>query len=341
MSRRTPSALLVRALTRRVAALLLLVGATASTGAAAAEKTVLTLAVARSPLALAIFVADDQRLFAAEGLELRIVETSSGRAALQMMAAGQADLGTAAETAIMFEAFERNDFGVLATFSATSNDVQLLVRKGAGVRASRDLVGKRVGVVPGTSAQYFLDSHLLAQDIDPKSLQQVAVRPEDGIERLRRGDIDALAVFEPYAFKALSQLKDRVAVLSNSGGYTQSFHLVGQRKLLPERHAELERLLRAVARAKALIREEPQRAQAIMQRRLGVEPAFVDWIWPRRQSVFALNEGLVKSLQAQARWALRAGHVAARPLPDFAGLMLAAPLRAVAPDAVGLTEARP
>lgn len=338
MFRRSPSALFARALTRWIAALLLVGPAVGTT---AAERTPLTLAVAHSPLALAIFVADDQRLFAAEGLELRIVEAPSGRAALQMMAAGQADAGTAADTAIMFEAFERSDFGVLATFAATSNDVQLLVRRNAAVRNSRDLAGKRVGVVPGTSAQYFLDSYLLAQGLDPKSLQQIALRPEDGVERLRRGDIDALSVFEPYAFQALSRLKEQVAVLSNSGGYTQSFHLVAQRKLLPERQADLERLLRAIARAEALIREDPRRAQAIMRRRLQVEQAFVDWIWPRRMSVFALNEGLLKSLQAQARWALRAGHVVARPLPDFAGMMLSAPLRAVAPDAVGLVEVRP
>lgn len=336
MFRRSPSTPPARALTRWVAALLLIGG---TVGATAAERTPLTLAVARSPLALAIFVADDQRVFAAEGLELRIVETPSGRAALQMMAAGQADVGTAADTAIMFEAFERTDFGVLATFAATSNDVQLLVRKSAGVQSPRDLVGKRIGVVPGTSAQYFLDSYLLAQDIDPRTLQQVALRPEDGIERLRRGEIDALTVFEPYAFQALSQLKGQVAVLSNSGGYTQSFHLVAQKKLLPERQLDLVRLLRAVARAEALIREDPRRAQAIMRRRLQVDQAFVDWIWPRRMPVFALNEGLPKGLQSQARWALRAGHVGARTMPDFEALMQPGPLRAVAPEAVGLPDA--
>lgn len=336
MSRRSPSALFARALTRRVATLLLIGAAAVTTGAAAAEKMPLTLAVARSPLSLAIFVADDQRLFAAEGLELKLVEAPSGRSALQMMAAGRADVGTAADTAIMFEAFERSDFGVLATFAATSNDVQLLVRRSAGVRSSRDLAGKRIGVVAGTSAQYFLDSYLLAQDIDPRSLQQIALRPEEGVERLRRGDIDALSVFEPYAFQALTQLKGEVAVLSNSGGYTQSFHLVAQKKLLPERQADLERLLRAVARAEALIREDPRRAQAIMRRRLQVEQAFVDWIWPRRMSVLALNEGLPKGLLGQARWALRAGHVAGRTMPDFEALMQPGPLRAVAPDAVGL-----
>lgn len=59
---------------------------------------------------------------------------SGGRRCLQLMAAGQADLGTAAETAIAFEAFERTDFSVIASFSSTASDVELVARRVAAIR---------------------------------------------------------------------------------------------------------------------------------------------------------------------------------------------------------------
>ena len=298
----------------------------------------LTLAVARSPLALPVFVAEAESFFADEGLDLRIVEASTGRRCLEMMAQGQADMATAADTAIMFHSFEHHDFVVLASFFSTTSDAKLIVRQSAGIRTPKDLEGKRIGVVRGTSAHYFLDAYLLIHGVDPKALQRVPVQPENAVKLLQQNQVDALAVFEPVAYQAISAMPQQVIVLPDPGTYTQTFNLVARRGLAGAQDPVLVRMLRALQRAEALIREHPARAQAILRARLGVDQAFVTWIWPRRAPELSLDNALLKSLRNQARWALREGYVAGPTAPNYLEFVHPAPLSQVQPEAVGLAH---
>jgi len=296
----------------------------------------LTVAVSRSPHSLPVFVAASVGFFDAEGLAVKLTEVPSGRRCLKLMAEGQAELGTAAETAIVFESFERTDFSVVATFSSTSSDVELIARRASGVKAAADLTAKRVGVVKGTSAQYFLDTFLLNNGIDPKGITQVAVQPETAREALASGQVDAVAVFQPFAYAAAHSPRLDTVVLSESGDYKQTFNLVAQNGALQARRPDVERFLRALNRATEFIRAQPKKAEAIFVSRLGVDPAFAAWSMQRTHAVLALDEALLRTLQAQANWALREGYVAGRKPADYRTLIDPAPLRAVLPNAVGL-----
>jgi sulfonate transport system substrate-binding protein len=304
--------------------------------AGSANAAPLTVAVSRSPHSLPIFVALSEGLFEAEGLAVKAVEAPSGRRCLKLMAEGHADLGTAAETAIAFESLERTDFSIIATFSSTSSDVELVARRAAGIKAARDLIGKRVGVVKGTSAQYFLDNFLLNNDVDPKAVVQVAIQPEAALEALAAGQVDAVAVFQPFAYAAAHSPRVDGVVLSETGDYKQTFNLVAQNSFLKARRPDVERFLRAVHRANEFIRAQPRRAEAIFTSRLGAEPGFAQWSMQRTHTVLALDEALLRALQSQANWALREGYATGRKPADYRTLIDAAPLRAVLPNAVGL-----
>jgi len=298
----------------------------------------LTVAVSRSPHSLPVFVALAEGLFEAEGLAVTSIEAPSGRRCLQLMAEGQADLGTASETAIAFESLVRTDFSILATFSSTSSDVELVARRAAGIKSAGDLVGKRVGVVKGTSAQYFLDTVLLNGNVDPKSVVQVAIQPELALDTLAAGQVDAVAVFQPFAYAAAHSPRVDGVVLSETGGYKQTFNLVAQNPVLKARRPELERFLRALHKANEFIRAQPRRAELIFVSRLGVEPAFAQWSMQRTHAVLSLEEALLRTLQSQANWMLREGYASGSKPVDYRTLVDAAPLRAVLPNAVGLAR---
>ncbi len=305
-------------------------------GSAAAAP--LTVAVSRSPHSLPVFVALADGLFEAEGLEVKAVEAPSGRRCLKLMAEGRADVGTAAETAIVFESFERTDFAVIATFSSTTSDVELVARRAAGVKVPADLVGKRVGVVKGTSAQYFLDSFLLNNNVDPQSIVQVPIQPDAALNAMATGQVDAVAVFQPFAYATAHSPRVDGVVLSESGDYKQTFNLVAQNSVLKTRRSDVERFLRAIHRANESIRAQPRRAEAIFVARLAVEPSFAAWSMQRTHALLALEEGLLRTLQLQANWALREGYATGSKPADYRVMIDAAPLRAVLPNAVGLAR---
>ena len=63
--------------------------------------------------------------------------------------------------------------------------------------------GKRIGTVAGTSSQYFLASWLLFHNLQADSVTVVALAPEHLASALQRGELDAVAIWEPEPSIAL------------------------------------------------------------------------------------------------------------------------------------------
>jgi ABC-type nitrate/sulfonate/bicarbonate transport system substrate-binding protein len=296
----------------------------------------LRVAVASNPMSLPLFIAQREGHFAAEGLDVQVLDCVSGARCLAQLLAGGADVATVADTPIMLRSFERNDFAVIATFAATAEHSKLLVRKSAGVRQPSQRAGRRVGVAFGTSGQYFLDAYLMLHGVDPTRIHTVDLAPEAMSQALADGRVDALALWEPHAWRAMQA--GGVAELSGAGVYQVTFNLAVARSLAGPRDRELTALLRAVARAERLIRDRPALAQRILRERLADDPRFVDWVWPGLQFRLGLEQSLITTLESQARWALRHGHAAGRRIPNYLRFMHAAPLKALSPDALGLLD---
>ena len=296
----------------------------------------LNLAIARTPLSLPLYVAQAEGYFAAVGLAPKFIDCIGGHRCLQLVLEGAADIATASDSPVMFRSFERDDYVVIGTFVTTSDDVKLVGRRNAGITLPGDLRGKKVGVVRGSSSQFFLDSYLLWHGIDPGSVDHVAMQPDEMAPAMQAGKVAAVAAWEPFAFDTIRSVNGDAAVLPHSGVYTLSFNLVAHRRLAGARDAELVKLLRAVARAEAFIQNHPIEAQAILRKRLGVDQRFIDWVWPGLRFQLALDQSLVKTLESEARWALREGHVTGKTVPDYRRYLHAPPLREVDANAVSL-----
>ena len=299
----------------------------------------LVLAVSRGALSLPIFVAEDQGYFSAEGVGVRTQECIDGRRCLQLLLDGKAQLATATDMPIVFKSFERNDFAILATFASSSRDVRLVTRKSAGISNPRQLEGKRIATVKGTSAQYFLDSYLIFNDVDKTKVTVVALLPEEMAAALEKREVDAVAVWEPFAFRAMTVLGADGAILPSQRIYTETFNLISDRRTIASREGDLVKVLRAVERSEQFILDQPRRAQAIMLQKLKLDQAFLDWAWGDMDCRLTLDQSLVTTLEGEARWAVREGHVSAdKRVPNFSGFVYPGPLQKAVPGAVTLAQ---
>jgi len=298
----------------------------------------LAIAVTRSPLSLPLYVAQHEGYFAAAGLAPKLIDCISGQRCLQLMLDGGADVATAADSPLMFSSFKRDDYVVIGTFVTTSDDVKLVARRDAGVARPADLAGKKIGVVRGTSSHFFLDAHLLWHGVDPASVQLVDLQPDEMTGAMQAKRVAAIAAWEPFAWSTLEALQGQGVVLPHGGVYMLSFNLVAARRLAGAGDADLVKLLRAVARAAAFIRERPGDAQAILRARLGVEQRFIDWVWRGLRFELALEQSLIRTLESEARWAIRERHVAGKAAPNYLRFMHSAPLRELDATTVGLSR---
>lgn len=297
----------------------------------------IAIAVSRSSLSLPLYVADAQRHFAAEGLAVTLQECIGGPRCFQSLLQGQVPLATVAELSVMFASFERSDHVILGTFATANNDVKLLTRRSSGLQSASQLAGKRIGTVKGSGAHYFLDSALLFHGVDPKRIELVLLPPEQVGPALLEGRIDAAAIWEPFGQQILRKLGADGLQLPTPRIYTLTFNLVASRSFALERSADLPKLLRALARAQTFIDEQPAQAQALLRTRLQEDQAYIDATWKDFDYRLSLEQSLLSTLEGQARWAMREGHVpAASRVANFMRVIEIAPLQAVAPAAVTL-----
>lgn len=303
-------------------------------GAVAAQE--LRIAVSSGPVSLSLYVAQAQGYFEQEGIAVSLRDCASGRACFQMQAQGQADLSTAAELIVALNSFTADDVAIVAVLSASSQHIKLVGRRGAGIGKPGDLRGKKVATVAGTSAQYFLDSWLVFNEIDPRDVTVVALPPDRLGAALAAGQVDAIAIWEPTASAAIDALGSQAVVLPSARVYTQHFSLIASRPIIARREADLVKLLRALARAQRFIAEYPAQAADVLKARLGgSSPGRL----AEHDFSLKLDQSLIATMDAQVRWAVRQGLAPSRRRPDnLLHSIEPAPLRKAAPGAVALVS---
>ena len=318
---------------RLVAKTLALAPAWAASRAAAAQRPV--LAVADTPLAAAALLAEAEGLFSAEGLALEVRHFPIGRVCLQHLLAGRAQFATAADTPIMLAAFTRQDFGIVATIATSGAEYRMVVRRDRGIGQPADLVGRRIGMLVGSDAHYFAESFLLFHGVPTAGVTWVPLEPGDAPGPLVRGEIDAAALFHPHVGVALHALGPRALALPTPAFFSVTFNLVSASAAAGGSDADLERLLRALRRATALLRDQPARAQAILARVLKLPPAELAATFKSFDFQVELAPSLLTTLEAQSRWAQRQQLVPAGAVaPDLLNLLRPGPLQTVDPRAV-------
>ncbi|HEU0202751.1 MAG TPA: ABC transporter substrate-binding protein [Burkholderiaceae bacterium] len=315
------------------------VGLTLAGGTVACMAQDLTIAVSRSSLSLPLFVADAQKYYAAEGVAVATRECLGGHRCIKLIFDGEVDLATASEMPTMLNSLQRSDFAIVATFATSKRDVKLVARKSAGITKPSDLRGKRIGTIKETSSHYFLDLFLLFNNVDPKEIQLVGLTPEQIPIAIAERTVDAVATFEPFAYRSMRALADDAVVMPSARIYTETFNLLAGRKVIAAREAAIVKVLRALARAQQFIRERPQQARAILEERMREGQGFVDATWGDFDYRLSLEQPLVSTLEGQARWAVRERHVARDSrIPNFLDFVALEPLRKADPAAVTLVK---
>lgn len=327
----------VRVSCKTVCIVLMFIGffATGVSNAFSAEP--LRVSVSQSPLSLPFFVAESQGYFTAEGVKVKISEVIGGHRTFQNLMDGIADLATSSEAVVMFNSFEYKDFAILATFVSSDDDVKIVVRPDNKIMQPQQLAGKRIGTVVGSASHYFLETYLVSNGVNPKSVQERNLQPEAMAEALRKGEVDAVAIWEPFPYKVLTTVPGS-RVLPKSGGYRLTFNLIIHKKLISTHDGELVKLLRALNRAEQFISAQPAKAQAILRDKLKLDQQFIDWIWPRYNYRLTLDQALLMTMEGEARWARQRGFAKGERSPNYLDVVYSGPLGRVNPRAVSIVK---
>jgi len=279
-------------------------------------------------------IAIDQGYFAAEGLDVTETDYASGDFGLSAMLTGAVDVVTCSEVPVVAASFRHNTFAVFACIAASSRGHAIVARKDAGIATPADLRGKRVATLRNTGMQFYLHLVLLHQMMSENDITLSFLRNKDVVMPLVRGDVDAVAIREPYTSQILARLGDNAVVFEPAGMYLRTQHVVGDKEFLRAHPEAARRLIRGLLRAEQLTQEQPQRAQRIVARRLQIKPSTLARDWPHLQLKVTLEQPLLSQLEDEARWMLGAKLVQNTAMPNYLEFLDIRALQAIKPKAV-------
>lgn len=194
--------------------------------------------------------------YAAEGVEVRFVSSRRPGDAARNVMDGRVDVCWGGPMRVMQE-YQQNPRCDLVSFAeVVTRDPFLLVGRDPRPRfALSDLVGARVATVSEVPTPWMcLQEDLRRAGIDPSAIARVAnAGMADNVAALRRGDVDVVQVFEPFASSLLANGAGHLWYAQASRGPTSYTTFYARRGLLDRRRDEMRHMVRAIYRTQKWI----------------------------------------------------------------------------------------
>lgn len=298
----------------------------------------ITIAYTYQPQCTLIHVAKEKGFFAEEGLDVVPLMHQYGKTALRAVLENEADLATVAETPLLFSILNDDKIFILSTIVVSSKNSAIIARKDADINTANELKGKKIGVTPLTTGDFFLDSLLLANGMTRKDIVAVPVRPDDMEEALKQRKIDAASTWN-YPLTQIKHLLGENGILFfDEDIYTETFNLASKQDFVTKNPEVIKQLLKAVVKAQEYVKNHPKEAQEIMARVTSISPDLIKEVWDAFSFNVTLDQTILITLEDEARWAIKNKLTDKTKVPDFKNFIYADALKSVSPSAYKLNR---
>lgn len=228
-----------------------------------------TIKVAVIPVmdTLALYVAQQESLYAKYNVKVEFIPVGSAPERDQLIAASQADAMINEVVSTLFYNREITQVQIVRyarTASAEAPLFHILAAAQSGITTPDGLRGVEIGISQGTIIEYLTDRLLQAQGFSNEEIKVVAVpKISDRMSLLASGEVQAAMLPDPLTF--LAQQQGAVIVLDDATIPELSFSTLTIRKAFIDEHPEAVRgFLAAIEEATALLNAEPEKYYGLL-----------------------------------------------------------------------------
>ncbi len=224
-----------------------------------------------SPVDAPTRLADHLGLFAGADTEVVVESFPSGAEALDEVLQQRAEFALTAAPPFVAALLQRQrkqvpageELVILARISRSNNTHHVVVATPDPQFQPAQLAGRRIGVVPGTTSEYFWSGFAPLHGIASGDVQLSLLGVEAMAAALQAREIDAAVLWDPWPLRMREALGGEMALLSDRRIDSVSWLLV-TRRVVVERHPQLcDRILRAYLQAEEIIHADPARVHAL------------------------------------------------------------------------------
>jgi len=227
----------------------------------------------------------------------------TGRETVQALTGGGVFAATLAEWPFLLASDKRDDLKVIAVITSAES-MGILVDKTRGVETVDDLSGKRIGFPQGTSAQFmaenFLNQSGVLQNVTSINLAPPLLQPS-----LSRGDVDAIAIWQPFLEKARLERPDDLFYLPESqSAFRVVYCVVTTSKNIRENPDGVKRILEAlIAGEDGLTSSSPEVIDKLVSK-TGLEKNTLMSLTPLFRFKVTLDDEIIDTWKMLAPWAV-------------------------------------
>lgn len=299
------------------------------------------LDVAYSPFeSLALFwVAQQQGFFTENALNVTVHRYDSGAAALSGVINGEADIAVGtAEFPLVIRALNNVSVQTIGTISK-SNFAYLVARIDSGISDITDLRGKTIGTTFGTIAHYYLGRFLVLNGVQLEDVNLVDLKtPDEWVNAVVNGSIDAVATAQPYANLAKDGLGNNAVVWSINSNQPQYTQAIATNEWIVQ-HPDLSiSFLKSLYQAEKFINQHADDAKEILQRQMNFTDAYMETVWQQNQFSLSLDQSLILTMEAEARWLISNHLTNQTAMRDFNNYVSVNALLVVKPESVTIIK---
>ena len=281
-----------------------------------------------------LYVADHEKFFMNNGLQVVIKDYDSGVTAINGMLKGEADVAEAAEFPVARTLFQKEDIRVIACNDKFENDY-IVGRKDRGIAKISDLKGKRVGLTLKTINEFYLGRLLALNGMKLRDVTLVDLAPAQYGKAIAGGEVDAIIAWQPYVYRIEKEV-NRVVVWPAQSSQAVFGVLVCSNGWLTQHTEAVERLLKSLRKAEDYLTRYPDKAKSIVQNRLNYDDSYIATIWPQHHFSLSLDQPLVVAMKDEAQWMIDNNVTKENVIPDFMGYIYADALKTIKPEGINI-----
>lgn len=277
-------------------------------GPAPGMKEIPLVGVRDAQISAQLILADKQGYFAEQGLKPEIQLLESGPDINGMIAGGSAPISFTGNQPAIILASNNVGVKVVAPLAQIGGTQAIVGGKNLILNSAKDLEGKTIGIPSGADVIMAIQKMADELGVDFQKIKFVNLAPSDAVVALEKGEIDAMACWEPFVTKAI-----------NNGG---KLLFSGMKSDLPEKKGDvnwmsvhtgmlvtddylsknpetIEKLIAALKKATDFINSNREEAVKVLAPELRVTEAELTEIMSRNSYSMEVDESYVKESNGQ------------------------------------------
>lgn len=263
-----------------------------------------------------LYMAEHLGSFQRQGLDVDLRTYAAGIDAMADLRAGHLDISSSSDFVFASNLDQEPDLRILASI-ARANSTYVVGRKDRGIQVPGDLKGKRIGLVKGSVADYFLGKYLYSLHLTWKDVKPVWLAGKDQESQFAAGGLDAAISWDPISRRMKAALGANGVAWPAQLNNPWHVVLVAKTPFIQGHREALVRFLRALMEAETYIQAHPEETRAFMAAHLGMTEAYLAEVWEDNRFLVALDRSLLLTLEEESRWTIQQMPGRKQKLPNF------------------------